>query len=137
MVDVSNLSAYPLPLPRGTQDGGSMSTPTPDTTITLTAQELRDVIGDNIPLAMAERLLAVAIAKVDDYAPSAPAVLKNEAVIRFAGYLGGSDFGGVQDESIGPRSVTYTPPSTNAAMFRNSGAAALLTSHKKRRGGLI
>ena len=47
------------------------------------------MIGDNIPLAMAERLLAVAIAKVDDYAPSAPAVLKNEAVIRFAGYLGG------------------------------------------------
>ena len=76
--------------------------------VALTAEELREDIGDNIPLAMAERLLSAAIVKVEAYAPGAPVELKTEAVIRFAGYLGGSDFGGVQSESIGPRSVTYT-----------------------------
>ena len=58
-------------------------------TITLTAEELREAIGQNVPLVMAERLLAVAVAKVNQYAPFAPAAIKNEAVTRFGGYLGG------------------------------------------------
>lgn len=110
--------------------------------VTLTAQALAAEIGINLDvhpdqLPRAERLLAAATAKVEAYASNAPETLQNEATIRLAGYLGGSDYGGVQSESIGPRSVTYTTPSVNAAMFRNSGAAALLTQHRKRRAGAI
>ena len=66
-----------------------------------------------------------ASAMVERYAPNAPQILKNEAVIRFAGYLAQSDFGSIVQEDLGPQSVTY--PTNHAAMFRNSGAAGLLT----------
>ena len=41
-------------------------------------------IGDD---ATAKRLGAVAAARVENYAPMAPQAIKDEAVIRFAGYL--------------------------------------------------
>ena len=61
MVDVTtDLAAYPYPLPRGlTQDAPAPSTER------ITAQELADAIGQNLPSGMAERLLAVAFAKVE------------------------------------------------------------------------
>ena len=83
------------------------------------------------------RLFDVASEQVNRYAPLAPTAMKNEAVIRYAGYLAQSDYGGVSSESIGPRAVTYTPPSNNAAMFRNSGAAGILSFHRQRRAGAI
>lgn len=110
--------------------------------VAITAQVLAAEIGidlDTNPddLVRAERLLDVALERVNAYAPLAPVAAKNEAIIRFAGYLTGSDYGGVKSESIGPRSVEYTPPSTNAAMFRNSGAAGLLTIYRRRRAGVV
>ena len=84
---------------------------------------------------VAARLLAVATRVVEDYAPDAPEVLQNEAVIRFGGYLGQSDFGGIPEETIGPQSVKYTV--NHAAAFRNCGAAALLTRYRVRRAGAI
>ena len=77
----------------------------------------------------------MASAIVLEYAPEAPTALLNEAVIRLAGYLVQSDYGTVRDETIGPRSVSYQL--NHATMFRNSGAAALLTRWKKRRAGAI
>ena len=103
--------------------------------VTITAETLAAETGAEIE--QARRLLAVATAAVERYAPVAPESAANEAVIRLAGYWAGSDFGGVKSESIGPRSVEYTPPSTNAAAFRNSGAAALLTHFKRRRAGAL
>ena len=103
--------------------------------VTLTAEALAAETGAE--LEQARRLLAVATARVEKYAPVAPETLQNEAVIRYSGYLSGSDYGGVQSESIGPRSVEYTPPSNNAAAFRNSGAAGLLTHYKRRRAGAL
>ena len=99
----------------------------------VTAQELADETGAT--LARATRLLPVAVQAVTDYAPTAPEVLRDEAVIRFAGYLAQSDFGPVRSEAIGPLSREYQ--TNHAAAFRNSGAAMLLTAHKIRRGGLI
>ena len=132
-----DLSAYPLPYPdalNASADPGADATPPID----LTAERLRERIGGNAEdLPMVESLLAAASLRVNQYAPHAPTALKNEAVIRFAGYMMGSDFGGVKSESIGPRAVEYTPPSNNAAMFRNSGAAGLLTTYRRRRGGAI
>ena len=84
---------------------------------------------------VAARVLAVATQVVEDYAPDAPEALQNEAVIRFAGYLSQSDFGGIPEETIGPLSVKYTV--NHAAAFRNCGAAALLTRYRVRRAGAI
>ena len=99
----------------------------------VTAQALADATG--APLDTATRLLPVVQQAVDDYAPGAPVPLKDEAVIRFAGYLAQSDFGGVRQEAIGPKTVEYV--TSHAAAFRNSGAAALLTRYKVRRAGSI
>ena len=101
--------------------------------VTLTAETLAAEIGVEVPLAA--RLLAVATEVVRRYAPSAPEVLVAEATIRFAGYLAQSDYGTIRTESIGPMSVEYVV--NHAAMFRNSGAEALLTRYKRRRGGMI
>ena len=77
-----------------------------------------------------------ASAMVEAYAPGAPQALKDEALIRFAGYLAGSDFGGIVSEnSVGSAQVEYV--TNHAAMFRNSGAAALLTGWRIRRAGSI
>ena len=101
--------------------------------VTISAADLAAEIGATDQRAT--RLLAVATAAVEDYAPDAPEALQNEAVIRFAGYLAQSDYGGILTEEVGPRKVTYAE--RHGAMFRNSGAEALLTRHKRRRAGAI
>ena len=78
---------------------------------------------------------AAAAAMVQRYAPGAPPALKNEAVIRFAGYLAQSDFGSHVKESLGPMDTEYV--TNHSAMFRNSGAAALLSRWRVRRAGAI
>ena len=83
----------------------------------------------------AGELGAVAAAMVEQYAPGAPGALKDEAVIRFAGYLAQSDFGSIAKEGIGPRDVEYV--TNHASAFRNSGAAMLLTRWRVRRAGAI
>jgi len=101
--------------------------------ITLTAAELMTATRMGEPHAT--RLLAVASELVTDYAPDAPDVIQNEAVIRMAGYLYGSDYGGIRSESIGPQGINYA--TNHAAAFRYSGAAGLLTRYKRRRAGKI
>ena len=102
--------------------------------MTLTAAELAEALGAD--QALADRLLPVAAAIVEDYAPDAPAALANEAVLRFAGYLANTyHYGAVRSHGIGPLSVEYV--TNRGAMFRNSGAAALLTRHKRRRAGSV
>ena len=80
-------------------------------------------------------LLAVASALIEEYAGGAPLAAKNEAAVRMAGYLRQSDFGGFRREEIGPKVAEYV--TNHAAMFRNSGAMALLTRWKVRRAGAI
>ena len=85
--------------------------------------------------AAAASLLAAATAQVEEYAPDAPEAVQNEAVVRFAGYLAQSDFGGFRRDEIGQKSAEYE--TNHAAIFRRCGAAGLLTRWKKRRGGVI
>lgn len=125
---VTGSTALPYPPPPGSKPA---RTPLGD--VTVTAQEVADETG--ITLERAERLLVVATQTVLDYAPQAPTSLLNEACIRLIGYWGQSDYGTVRQEAIGPRSVEYQM--NHAAAFRNSGAAALLTRHKRRRAGAI
>lgn len=82
-----------------------------------------------------ERIGAVAAERVERYAPGAPQPIRDEATIRFAGYLYGSDFGGIRKETIGPQEVEYIANHANA--WRNSGAAALLAPWRVRRAGVI
>ena len=82
-----------------------------------------------------DRVLAVAIRVVNDYAENAPDEVKNEAIIRFGGYLGIADFGTIRSEELGPQSFEHVV--NHAPAFRNSGAMMLLTRYKKRRAGVI
>ena len=99
----------------------------------VTADQLAAESGATVDRAT--RVLPVATRMVQDYAPLAPAEMKDEATIRFGGYLLGSDYGTVQSETIGPFSRTF--PVNHAAAFRNCGAAMLLTRYKIRRAGMI
>ena len=101
--------------------------------VTLTAAELAEETSASVDRAT--RVLAVATEAVTHYAPEAPEVLQNEAVLRFAGYLLGSDYGAIRKDSIGPSDYEFV--TNHAAMFRNSGAAALLTRYRIRRAGSI
>ena len=67
--------------------------------VTLTEAELAEALPKGAPAA---RLLPVAVALVQDYAPDAPEALQNEAVIRFAGYLAEARFGAVSSPAGGP-----------------------------------
>ncbi|MCY4394799.1 MAG: hypothetical protein OXC10_06665 [Rhodospirillaceae bacterium] len=70
----------------------------------------------------AARLRPVAIAVVDRHAPAAPEAVRDEAVVRLAGYL--------LDAPPAPAGDSY------AGALHNSGAKALLSSWKVRRAGL-
>ena len=126
-------SALPYDYPTDCPEPEPTPEPTPASSVTLTAQDLADETAAD--LDRAERILTVATAIVEEYAPTAPTVLLNEAVIRLGGYLAQSDYGTVREETIGPRSVSYTL--NHSMMFRNSGAQALLTRYKVRRAGAI
>ena len=78
---------------------------------------------------------AAASAMVEKYAPGAPQPLKNEATIRCAGYMAQGAFGAVAKEEVGPLAREY--PTNHAPMFRNSGAAALVSRWRVRRAGAI
>ena len=89
----------------------------------------------NANIDRATRVLPVAQRVVADYAPDAPEELRDEATIRFGGYLLGSGYGEMRSQSLGEKNLEFTV--NHAAAFRNCGAAALLTGYKRRRAGSI
>ena len=101
--------------------------------VTITKETLQVHIGRD--LETAERLLAFAKERVEKTAPTAPDPVCNEAVIRFAGYMAQSDFGGIRKEDLGPKSVEYVTNHANA--WRNSGAAGILAPWAIKRAGAI
>lgn len=103
-------------------------------TVTVAVADLADKFAGTDPARLAA-VLDVATLRALDYAPAAPTAMLNEAVWRFVGYLLGSDTGPVKSETIGPRSVEWT--TNHAAMWRNCGAAGLLTRYRRRRAGAI
>ena len=86
-------------------------------------------------LERAERLLMVVSALVERYAPDAPEKVKDEAAIRSAGYLVEQPSASVRSESTGDLRTSFAASSVSA--LRHSGALALLSPWKIRRGGVI
>ena len=79
---------------------------------------------------------AAVAAKVESYAPDAPQDCKDEALIRAAAWLEGTQ--GVERETSIPGGIGLAPaPVNSGAWFLHSGAAALLTRWKVRRAGAI
>lgn len=105
--------------------------------ITLTPAELSGIIGAEDSDAI--RLHAVASARVVWYAPGAPAIVQDEAVVRYAGYLygsGGSMYGAYTSVEMGA-GTKVASPAHHAAAFRNSGAEGLLAPWRVRNAGII
>ena len=110
--------------------------PTDVDVATVEAGILRDAIGfETLDIVTAARWGQMASGRVERYAPDAPQAVKDEAVIRFAGYVSMMQFGVIQQETIGPKSMTFT--TNHAAAFRYCGAAALLSPWRIRRGAPI
>ena len=85
--------------------------------------------------AQAARLLPVAAALVERYAPAAPVAVQNEAAIRVCGYLSQQPESAQRSDRIGDIETRWAP--NNLSALRHSGAMALLTFWKVRRGGVI
>ena len=78
----------------------------------------------------------LASALVERYAPSAPAAAKDEACIRFAGYLSQSaSFGAIRKGVVGPIDIEYV--TNHSAIFFRSGAAMMLQNWRIFRAGVI
>ena len=101
--------------------------------LTLSAPELAAAIHSDA--STAARLLPVVEAMVERHAPNAPQAIRNEAAIRAAGWLHGQPMANIRERSAGPLSASYTPSMQSA--LRHSGAMALLSPWKIRRGGAI
>lgn len=111
--------------------------PWPETPAALAAATatLRGALGAGLEDQRVQALGASASALVENFAPSAPDAIRDEALIRTAGWLCQSPSGGQREEVVGEISTTFTPSATGA--LRHSGAMALLTVWRARRGGTI
>ena len=98
---------------------------------------LREATGGRSKSDDATDALGMAASEmVEREAPGAPQPVKDEAVIRLAGYWAQSDFGGIESEtSVGDQAVHYFKPPASA--FRYSGAKGMLSPWKVRRAGAI
>ena len=101
--------------------------------VTITATELAEAVG--VDLATATRLLAVATELVTRYAPDAPDAVAIEAAIRTTGWLAEQPSAAITSETEGDIRTSYAP--TMLSALRHSGAMALLSPWKVRRGGAI
>ena len=101
--------------------------------VTITATELAEAIGTDATTAT--RLLAVATELATRYAPAAPTAIANEAVIRTAGWLAEQPSASITSETEGDIRTSYAV--TMLSALRHSGAMALLSPWKVRRGGAI
>ena len=109
--------------------------PTSPVALTNATATLKAAIGDDLDDSRVQALGSTAAARVEKEAPGAPQAVRDEAVIRFAGYLADGSFGTVHAESSGPFSTTLAP--NHAGAFRLCGAYGLLAPWKVRRAGAI
>ena len=97
------------------------------------AADLASVIGGDA--TRAGHVLSAAWSLVHRYAPAAPVGILREATIRCAGWLAGQPAASVRSEDTGDVATGFAPSMQSA--LRHSGAMALLTHWRIRRGGAI
>ena len=81
------------------------------------------------------RLGSTASALVEEHASMAPQAIRNEAVVRCAGWLLESPSSGIRSSSEGDIRQSFQPAMTGA--LRTSGAMSLLRPWARRRAGVI
>ena len=88
-----------------------------------------------VDAALIWRLGAAASALVEEHAPLAPQAIRNEAVVRCAGWLLESPSSGIRSQAEGDIRTSFSPTMTGA--LRASGAMSLLSAWRVRRAGVI
>ena len=101
--------------------------------VTLPSTALAQALAVNP--ALADRLLPVATALVERFAPAAPEAIANEAVIRVSGWLAEQPGAAIRSEKIGDIETAFAV--ANISALRHSGAMALLSPWKVRRAGVL
>lgn len=96
--------------------------------------ELGRAIGEDDEDVTA-RLGGAASALVEEHAPLAPQAIRDEAVVRCAGWLLEAPSAGIRSSSEGDIRTSYSPTMTGA--LRASGAMSLLRPWARRRAGAI
>ena len=81
-----------------------------------------------------DRLGQTAAALIEAYAPGAPQPVKNEAVIRVAGWLQDSPSANLRGETTGPFSADYAASQRGAML--HSGAKSLLYPWRTKTAGI-
>ena len=84
--------------------------------------------------AVVQRLGAVASALVENYAPSAPQVLRDEGVIRTFGWLLDSPASNLRSTTIGPVAHDFAPSQRGALL--HSGSKSMLYAYRRKTAGL-
>ena len=112
--------------------------PWPARTATASLAEATRVLGEALSEGddhITARLGATAASLVQRFAPDAPQVIKDEAVIRTAGWLRQAPSYGARMEAEGEIRTSFSPAMTSA--LRASGGMALLSPWKIRRAGAV
>ena len=112
------------------QSGGS--------TGALTAEDLRERlrIPSDVPIAQVEALLEAACALIERYASAAPTAIKNEAVVRAAGWMRQAPAGDVMPTQVGGITLSWRPDASRNVL-RSSGAAGLLANWRRPRALVV
>ena len=108
--------------------------PSSPAALTAATECLKTALGEDDD-ATAQRLGSVASALVEKYAATAPQSIRNEAVIRAAGWMYEQPSAAVRSESVGDISTSYA--ATHVSALRHSGAMSMLSPWKQRRAGAI
>ena len=107
--------------------------PTDAAALAAATATLKAAIGEPVD-AVVMRLGAVASAMVEQYAPSAPQVLRDEGVIRTAARLLETPSASVRMEGIGDVSTSYSPSLTGVLL--HSGVKSMLYPFRAKRAGV-
>ena len=109
--------------------------PTTPAALATATSTLKASLGADLDDARVKALGSAAAALVERYAAGAPQAIKDEAVTRTAGYLAEQPAPALYSEQVGH--VQRRHATTHVSALRHSGAMALLSGWKIRRGGTI
>ena len=94
---------------------------------------LSDALGTPVD-GTVDRLGSTAAALVERYAPSAPQPVKNECVIRAAGWLAEQPAPSIRSESVGDIETHFAPSMTGVLL--HSGAKSMLYPWRAKTAGV-